>query len=218
MRALTLAAAALLALRPAAAPAQPDAAALLGRSARVYRSLSALRADFTQVIDDPMVGRLDSRGVLVQSGESKLSMKFSDPKGDEIVIDGRHVWVYTPSTAPGQVIRLPVPSGPVYGYNLLAWFLDKPSERYTAAYVREERSGTRTLDVLALLPAVPDLPFRRATIALDRDDGLPRRIEIEEHSGARRTLTLTKLQPNAGVSASQFTFAVPRGVRIIDQS
>ena len=26
--------------------------------------------------------------------------------GEAIVIDGRHVWVYTPSTTPGQVIRI----------------------------------------------------------------------------------------------------------------
>jgi outer membrane lipoprotein-sorting protein len=114
-----------------------DAQAIVGRSSRVYRSLASLTADFVQVIDNPMIDSAESRGTLVQAGPSKLSMRFSDPPNEAVVVDGEHVWVYTPSTVPDQVLRLSVPSGgPVYGYNLLAWFLDRPAERYTARYLR----------------------------------------------------------------------------------
>ena len=108
-----------------------DARAIIGRAAQVYRSLGSLRADFVQVIDNPMIDSAESKGTLVQAGPAKLAMRFSDPPGEAIVIDGKHVWVYTPSTVPDQVVRLSVPSGgPVYGYNLLAWLLDRPTERY----------------------------------------------------------------------------------------
>ena len=107
--------------------------AVVGRASRVYRSLASLSADFVQVIDNPMIDSAESRGTLVQAGTAKLAMRFTDPPGEAIVIDGEHVWIYTPSTVPGQVIRTAVPSGgPVYGYNLLAWLLDRPAERYTA--------------------------------------------------------------------------------------
>ena len=85
---------------------------IVGRAAKVYRSLTSLRADFKQVIDDEAVGTFESRGVMVQSGQNKLTMRFSDPKGDAIVLDGKFVWVYTPSTTPGQVLRMPIPDGP----------------------------------------------------------------------------------------------------------
>ena len=78
---------------------------IVGRSSRVYRSLSSLTADFVQVIDNPMIDSAESRGTLVQAGSAKLSMRFTDPPGEAIVIDGEHVWVYTPSTMPGQVLR-----------------------------------------------------------------------------------------------------------------
>ena len=150
--------------------AQQDANAIIGRSARVYRSLGSLQADFVQVIDNPMIDSAESKGTLVQAGPDKLSMRFSQPPGEAIVIDGQHVWVYTPSTVPDQVIRMAVPSGgPAYGYNLLAWFLDRPSERYQASYLKDDRIGGRALDVIQLIPAVPDLPFEKAVIWLDRD-------------------------------------------------
>src|SRR4051812_21689220 len=106
-----------------------DPNAIIGRSAQIYRSLGSLQADFVQVIDNPMIDSAESKGTLVQSGPVKLSMRFTQPSGEAVVIDGKHVWVYTPSTVPGQVIRMPAPTGgPTYGYNLLAWFLDRPSE------------------------------------------------------------------------------------------
>jgi outer membrane lipoprotein carrier protein len=208
---------ALLPLAPGIVVAQ-DAQAIVGRSSRVYRSLSSMSADFVQVIDNPMIDSAESRGTLVQAGEDKLAMRFTDPPGEAIVIDGRSIWVYTPSTTPGQVIRMSVPSGgPVYGYNILAWLLDRPAERYTASYVRSDRLNSRALDVVQLDPAVPDLPFERAVLWLDKEDGLPRRLEITEPSGAIRTLTLSKVRVNRQVPKSTFTFEVPSGVRVVDQ-
>lgn len=203
---------------PLAAQAVKDAQAVVGRSSRVYRSLASLTADFVQVIDNPMIDSAESRGTLVQAGPAKLAMRFTDPPGEAIVIDGQYVWVYTPSTVPDQVLRLRAPSGgPVYGYNLLAWFLDRPAERYEAKYLREEKVGGRTADVIELTPAVPDLPFDRAVLWLDREDGLPRRLEIMEKSGALRTLELSNLRVNRRIPDETFEFEVPPGTRVVDQ-
>jgi outer membrane lipoprotein carrier protein len=195
-----------------------DAQSIVGRSSRVYRSLASLRADFVQVIDNPMIDSAESRGTLVQAGASKLAMRFTEPPGEAIVIDGEYVWVYTPSTVPGQVVRLRAPSGgPVYGYNLLAWFLDRPAERYKARFLRQDKIGGRAMDVVELVPAVPDLPFERAVLWLDREDALPRRLEITEQSGALRTLSLSKLRVNEKVPDETFAFEVPPGARVVDQ-
>jgi outer membrane lipoprotein carrier protein len=207
-----------LALLTAAPLQAQDAAAIVGRASRVYRSLASLQADFVQVIDNPMIDSAESRGRLVQAGPAKLSMRFTDPPGEAIVIDGEHVWVYTPSTVPGQVLRMPVPSGgPAYGYNILAWLLDRPAERYQATYVRADELGGRPVDVVELVPTVPDLPFERAVLWLDKGDALPRRLEILERSGATRTLTLSRVRANQRVPESTFRFEVPKGARVVDQ-
>ena len=216
MRRLVLAA--LLTTLPSALPAQQgDGNAIAARAARIYRSLTSLSAEFTQVIEDEALGRLESHGTLVQSGQNKLSMRFTDPKGDAIVVDGKNVWVYTPSTTENQVIRMPLPSGPVYGFNLMAWLLDRPTERYRITYVKRDFVDFAQVDVLQFEPTSPEMPFRRAILWIDRDSGLPRKMEIEEEPGAVRTLSLSKMRTNQPVSEKTFRFDVPSGVRVVDQ-
>ena len=209
---------AMLALAAPAAHAQ-DAAAVVGRSARAYQALSSLKADFEQRIDDPLIDTaLTSRGTLVQAGQSKLAMRFSSPAEDRIIIDGQYVWVYTPSTTPGQVLRLGLPSGgPVYGFNVLSWILDRPTERYRMQYLRADRLNGRAVDVVQLVPTIPELPVSRAIVWLDRDDALPRRLEITERMGGTRTIALSHLRVNDNVPDSTFSFKVPSGVHVINQ-
>ncbi|HEU4829065.1 MAG TPA: outer membrane lipoprotein carrier protein LolA [Gemmatimonadales bacterium] len=208
---------AVLALQAQPAEAQGNARDVVGRAARAYADLSSLRADFEQRIEDSLIGTFDSRGNLVQAGQNRLAMRFVDPAGDAIVIDGRQIWVYTPSTAPGQVIRMPLPSGPVYGFNVLSWILDKPAERYRMRYLRADRIGGRPVDVVELIPITAELPFSRALVWLDRQDHLPRRLEITERRGGTRTITLSQVRTNEAIAAETFAFDVPRGVRIVDQ-
>lgn len=212
MTVLTLAA---LSASPVAA--QANARDVVGRAARAYAGLSSLSADFEQRIEDSLIGTFDSRGNLVQAGQNRLAMRFNDPAGDAIVIDGRQIWVYTPSTAPGQVIRMPLPSGPAYGFNVLSWILDKPAERYRMRYLRADRVAGRSVDVVELIPITAELPFSRALVWLDREDHLPRRLEITERRGGTRTITLSRVRTNETLAAETFAFDVPRGVRIVDQ-
>jgi outer membrane lipoprotein carrier protein len=195
----------------------PNAAAIIARAAEKYRSISSFRADFRQTIADSMIGTYDSRGRLLQAGESKLAMRFTDPDGDAIVMDGEHLWVYTPSTTPGQVIRMKVPSDPVYGPNVLAWILTNPAERYRSRYIRSDAVAGRAVDVIGLTPVDRSLPFTEAVVWLDQFDSLPRRLEVREKGGQRRTLVLTGVETNRPVSADSFRFDVPPGVRIVDQ-
>ena len=164
-----------------------------------------------------MIGTYESQGNLIQAGESKLSMRFTDPAGDAIVMDGEHIWVYTPSTTPKQVIRLKVPSDPTFGPNLLAWFLTRPTERYNSRFVKSDAVAGRGVDVVALTPLDRNLPFSNALVYLDQYDYLPRRLEVKEKSGNLRTLILTGVETNRRYSSNTFTFDVPSGVKIIDQ-
>ena len=195
-----------------------DPITIVRKAGAVYRGLTSLEADFVQVIKDPVLGdTLSSKGKLYQAGDNAFAMRFNDPPNEAIVIDGQYVWVYTPSTTPGQVIRMRMETDPVYGVNLLARILDRPAERYTNTWVRSDSVSGRRVEVVSIVPHGANVNFSRAILWLDREDWLPRRIELEESPGVWRVLTLVRLRPNAPVDRQMFVFTKPPGVRIIDQ-
>jgi len=195
-----------------------DPSPSLDRASATYQTIRTLSAEFTQIITNPLLGAPDTtRGKLYQMRPSHFAMRFTRPKGDRIVADGRHFWLYTPSTTPGQVIRTAIPSTGTTGPNLIGQFVEHPRERYRARYVRADSVAGRVVDVVELVPKTDDLPYSKAVVWIDRDDGLVRRIEIEETSGQRRTLVLAKLAVNRGVPGREFTFSPPAGLRVVDQ-
>ena len=207
----------LSALAPAAALPAQDPIGLVRRASSTYRALGSLQADFIQVLQDVNIGdTVTTTGRLYQAGQNLFAMRFTDPPEEAIVIDGRYSWFYLPSTSPGQVIRTPVESDPVYGVNLLARILDRPADRYETTWVRADTLGGRRIGVVSIVPRGTNVNFLRAVLWLDQEDMLPRRIELEESRGAWRILTLSRIRPNASIPKETFEFKVPRGVRIVD--
>ena len=195
-----------------------DPGPALDRASATYQTIRTLSAEFTQIITNPLLGAPDTtRGRLYQMRPNHFAMRFTRPRGDRIVADGRHLWLYTPSTTPGQVIRTGIPSSGATGPNLIAQFVEHPRERYRARYVRADSVAGRKVDVVALVPRANDLPYSEAVVWIDQNDGLVRRIEIEETSGQRRTLVLAKVAVNRGVPGREFTFSPPAGLRVVDQ-
>jgi outer membrane lipoprotein carrier protein len=177
-----------------------------------------LQADFVQVIDNPMLGDPDTtRGRLFQRRPNYFAMRFTEPKDDRIVADGRRLWLYTPSTTTGQVIRAAIPGTGTTGPNLIGQFVERPRERYDARYVRADSVADSPVDVIALKPHASDLPYTEATVWIAKRDGLVRRIEIVETSGQRRTITLQHLMVNRPIPAREFRFSPKAGLQVVDQ-
>lgn len=203
---------------PVATPAQQEAdraADIMRKAASTYHALSSFQADFRQKIDDPRIEQPETRGVLYQSGD-RFAMRFSDPKGGAFVLDGRHAWFYDPDGMPGQVMKMPMPSGPAYDSNLLGWFLDRPLEKYHATFVREDKLDGHPVDVLTLEPLSANMRFRRATIWINRDNSLPLRFDINEKLFVRH-LTLSHIRTNGSIPPAVFEFKTPPGVRVVEQ-
>jgi outer membrane lipoprotein carrier protein len=198
----------------------PDPWPVLDRASATYRTITTLSADFVQIITNPMIGTPDTtRGRLYQMRPSRFSMRFTAPKGDRIVADGRFLWLYTPSTTPGQVIRSRIPEYGTTGPNLIGQFVEQPRERYTAQYVRADSlpDAVGPVDVIRLVPKGHDQPYSEATIWVGREDGVVHRVDIKESSGQERTVILRNIRVNAGVPGRELTFSPPAGVRVVDQ-
>src|SRR5882724_4657150 len=203
---------------PPIRPSAQDPAPILDRASASFDTVRTLQADFIQIVENPMLGDPDTtRGKLFQRRPNYFAMRFTEPKNDRIVADGRRLWLYTPSTTPGQVIRSAIPGTGTTGPNLIGQFVERPRERYTARYVRSDSIEGVAVDVITLTPRPTDLPYSAATVWIAKQDRLIRRIEIVENSGQRRTITLKNLAVNTSIPAREFRFAPISGVRVVDQ-
>src|SRR5215217_2331978 len=217
-RALALAGALLAPLSLAASRprAQSD---LLDRAVAAWAKVKTARATFEQTITNSLTGRtFTTNGEYQQQRPGKLSVRFSDPANDRIVADGSRLWLYLPSTTPGQVIRTSLKSGGSGTVDLTAQFLTAPRSRYMISPSGTAEVSGRATHAYTLVPKLKEgSSFQTATVWIDDADATIRQFEVTEPSGLVRRVRLTSFRPNAPVDASAFTFTVPEGVRIVDR-
>ena len=191
---------------------------VLDRATAVYDTIRTLQADFVQIINNPMLGDPDTTlGKLYQRKPNSFAMRFTEPKNDRVVADGRYLWFYTPSSTPGQVIRSAIPATGNTGPNLIGQFVERPRERYDAHYERADSNAAGAFDVVGLTPRDRDAPYTSAKLSITRKDGLVRRIEIVESSGQTRTIMLRNVVVNQPINSREFKFSPPAGSQVVDQ-
>src|SRR5207244_12468996 len=116
-----------------------------------------------------------------------MAGQLTGTKGDRTVADCRFLWLYTPNTTPGQVIRSRIPEYGTTGPNLIGQSVEQPRERYTAQYMRPDSlPDASPVDVIRLVPKGHEQPYSEAKIWVGREDGLVHRVEIVESSGQKR--------------------------------
>ena len=204
-----------LALPAVAAAQSPEAR--VDRAASAYAKVKTARASFEQTLTNPLTGNTQTaRGEYVQQSPGKLAVTFSQPKGDRIVNDGRAVWVYLPSSAPGQVIKLSPATG-AGSVDLLATFLTNPREKYTMSDAGTATVGGRAAHAVVLVPRQP-MQFTKATVWIDDADATLRQFEVTDNMGLVRRVRITKLSLNRPVPSKAFAFTPPAGVKVYDQA
>jgi len=207
----------LLAIAAGTLQAQDSASSnLLDRAAVLYRAARTVRAPFVQSLTNPLTQTTRSaRGEFMQRGRQRFALRFTDPAGDAIVNDGEFVWMYLPSTAKGQVMKMPLAAGA--GLDFISELLSAPREHYAVTTLPDETVGGRRTAVFALTPKQPSAPFTRATLWIGRHDALLWQVETVEPSSLIRRVRFTSVRLNVTLPRGALTFVPPPGVRIVDQ-
>jgi outer membrane lipoprotein carrier protein len=176
-----------------------------------------MQAPFVQTIINPMLGGpIQTRGSLYIQKPDYFAMRFSDPEGDRIVVDGEWMWAYAPSSVDGQVIRQRIPETGGFTPNLIAQFVERPLDRYRVEYHGPGTVNGEVVDVVVLHPDNPDaMGFKTATVSFGRSSRLPVQIDLTELSGQQRIILLADLSVNRSIDPAEFRFDVPRGVRVV---
>lgn len=192
-----------------------DVDSLLALANSAYASLDRLRAVFSQRIENPLLGRTrEGRGSWHQAGRNRFRMDFDEPADDVYVADGSCLWLYEPSLH-DQVMVSALEEGVEIGtIDILGRLLSEARTRYDGVEDGvEDIDGVETR-VVSLTPR--QLPARYVEVRLwiGVPDRYVRRFQIREENQTLRTVTLTRLEPQAPIDPSVFDYAPPAGVPV----
>jgi outer membrane lipoprotein-sorting protein len=200
----------------AVAGQQPSAHAVLEAAAERYEAVETLCADFVQELAVPLLDESRTgQGRMCQTQPDRFAMRFSEPPGDAVVVDGTWVWVFYPSLNEKQVIRFPIGGGS-RGFDFHREFLHDPASKYEATYEGRETVGGHDTHRIRLVPRGP-ASYQAAVIWIDAGSPVLRRVRIEDENGTVRTVTLSAVDLDPAVDADWFTFTPPPGALIISR-
>jgi outer membrane lipoprotein carrier protein len=199
---------------PEAVSLGQDPEAVADRADRALAALASLQADFVQRAVNPILEKTEiGHGTLYYRAPGKYRIEYRYPAGDVVVDDGTWVWIYLPSSQPGQVIRQPTDGSG--GGNPLTYLRDLRA-MYDAALAGGESVSGELSDHLVLSPRGPDAPFTEVDVWVGRDSGLLRQVRTRTADGIEKSYTFTALRRGASVPESRFRFSPPAGVEIYD--
>jgi outer membrane lipoprotein carrier protein len=201
---------------PVTASAQ-SADAVIDRAVAAYARLNSMRADFRQTLTNPLTGSTQTTsGTILRKKPNLLSINFES--GDRVTADGSTLWVYLPSSTPGQVMRMPYTGANASAVDPADQFLNSPRARFTVTSAGAATVGGRATHAVTLVPKRPNANFTTAKVWIDDADSSIRQFDVENASGLKRHVVITSFTANPALGASSFKFSVPKGAKIVDQA
>jgi len=171
-----------------------------------YENTKDLEATFIQESHIKTMDTVEkSEGKLYIKKPGKMRWDYKRPKRQEILIEGKTIWIYNPDEK--HVIKSPL-SDPKSGFlsgvgRLRDEFeisLSKVSGGYLLRLIPKAQKGTIETILLEILPT----------------DYTIQRFSLIDIYGNKTTITLKDIKINKGLSDSIFHFKVPKGVKVIE--
>ena len=211
-RALLLSLTLLAACAPASAETLDD---VVRDVEAAYGRMTDLRAEFTQnAFNKSLNQTIPAQGIVYLKKGGKLRWEYKEPTPQEIVSDGKKLWVYTPAL--GQVNvgeateALAGPAG-----SFLAG-LGRLRAEFAVRFLNpaEPRDGEGNW-VLDLTPKRPLPTLARLVLSMDAKTWELRRAVVYDQFENTVTMRFTKVAINSGLPDRLFTFEAPKGVATV---
>src|SRR2546426_4410707 len=180
-----------------------------------YGRMTDLKAEFAQSSFNKSLNQtIPAQGVVSLKRGGKLRWEYSEPTKQEIVSDGKTLWVYTPSL--NQVNTGPAPealSGPAGSFlNGLGKLRQHFNVRLLNPAQPKDAEGNVVLD---LTPKHPLPTLTRLILSFDPGGWQGRKAVVHDQFENTVTMKFTKLAINAGLDDKLFAFVAPKGVSTV---
>jgi outer membrane lipoprotein carrier protein len=180
-----------------------------------YGKMNDLKAEFSQTAFNKSLNQsIPAQGTVYLKKGGKLRWEYTDPTPQEIVSDGKTLWVYTPTLS--QVNVGPAPealSGPAGSF---LSGLGKLREHFTVRFLNpadpKDKDGNVALD---LTPKQSLPTMTRLILSVDPKSWEARRAVIYDQFDNTVTMQFSKITVNTGLADKLFTFVAPKGVATV---
>src|SRR5256886_8064743 len=181
----------------------------------VYGRMTDLRADFTQTAFNKSLNQtIPARGTVYLKKGGKLRWEYTEPTPQEIVSDGKKLWVYTPTLNQANVADAPEAlAGPAGSF--LAGLGRLRSEfqvRFLNPAQPKDADGHWVLD---LTPKQPLPTLARLILAVDAKTWELRTAVVYDQFENTVTMRFAKVAINSSLPDQLFTFVTPKGVATV---
>ena len=180
-----------------------------------YGRINDLKAEFSQnAFNKSLNQTIPATGAVYLKKGGKLRWEYADPTPQQIVSDGKTLWIYTPALSQVNTGAAPEAlSGPAGSF--LAG-LGKVREHFTARFLNpaepRDKDGNVVLD---LTPKQPLPTMSRLILSLDPRSWEVRKAVVYDQFENTVTMLFRKTTVNGGLPDSLFTFVAPKGVATV---
>jgi outer membrane lipoprotein-sorting protein len=180
-----------------------------------YGKMNDLKAEFNQsALNKSLNQTIDAKGVVYLKKGGKLRWEYTEPSKQEIVSDGKTIWIHTPQL--NQVNTGPAPealSGPAGSF---LSGLGKLRQHFNVRFLNpaQPKDGDGNI-VLDLTPKQPLPTMSRLILSLDPKTWEARKAVVYDQFENTVTMTFTKLAVNTGLPDKLFVFTPPKGTATV---
>lgn len=182
------------------------------RLQQFFDNVKTIEADFTQTVLDAQLKTIqNSSGSMRLERPGKFRWDYRKPYIQEIIGDGRRVWLYDKDLEQVTVKKMDEALGNTPAILLAG---NEPLENnFFINELGHEKDNDNDHEWVELLPKETNSGFERMVLIFDKD-GL-RAMELRDSLGQHTRLQFTHVKKNIAFDDSIFTFVPPAGVDVI---
>ena len=180
-----------------------------------YGRMTDLKAEFTQTAFNKSLNQtIPATGKVYLKKGGKLRWEYAEPTPQQIVSDGKTIWIYTPTL--NQVNTGPAPEALAGPAGSFLSGLGKLREHFSVRLLNpaqpKDADGNVVLD---LTPKQPLPTLQRLILAFDPNGWRLRKAVVYDQFENTVTMQFTNLAINSGLEDKLFAFVPPKGVATV---
>ncbi len=180
-----------------------------------YGKMTDLKADFTQTAFNKSLNQtIPAAGKVFLKKGGKLRWEYTEPTPQQIVSDGKTIWIYTPQL--NQVNTGLAPEALAGPAGSFLSGLGKLREQFNVRFLNpaqpKDADGNVVLD---LTPKQPLPTLQRLILSFDPNGWQVRKAVIYDQFENTVTMQFSKLAINSGLDDKLFAFVAPKGVATV---